>query len=686
MGLSQRVRDEFEAESLDLLSNLESILLDTNLEDMDKEALNSIFRVAHTIKGSAGMFGIISLQAFVHNVETLMDQIRNFIVVYDDECRTLFLDAKDIMQEYIEAFVKNDSTTFVQELLERSDSLAEKIQNKMSIKNISSNSFLSQDDENKEDENNALSTWYISLKFHKDHLIHGLDPKSFISFLSKQGEIQELYTDVSSVPMIELIEEKNLYLSFDIKFQTEISKEKIEEIFEFAKDGSSILVVSFDCTKEEFEELYKQRVAQWDSLKGFLTQIGFYDTQKEHYLMEQHIVEAKKIVDIPNRRKDDGSSFLRVESKKVDQLINLIGELVIANSNALQETKSAQANESVVIMSRLVEDIREATMKMRMLPLGESFSKYKRIVHDMAKELDKSVEFHILGGENELDKSIIDKINEPLVHMIRNAIDHGLESTQERVSKGKNKAGNILLNAYHDAGNIVIQIYDDGRGLNKEKIYQKCVQKGLLEEGEHSDEVIYSKIFEAGFSTATQVTNISGRGVGMDVVKRTIEELKGIIDIKTIENEGTIVSIRLPLTLAIIDGFLVKAGYSYYVLPMDLVLECIELNSDFEEQITQNNFINLRGSLLPLLDIRDYFHEEKSENNRENIVVVSFFDKKIGLVVDELLGKFQTVIKPLSRYFKEYKGVSGSTMLGGGEVAMILDIPVLGQYVSKKIK
>jgi len=374
---------------------------------------------------------------------------------------------------------------------------------------------------------------------------------------------------------------------------------------------------------------------------------------------------------------------IRVDAEKIDQLINQIGEMVIANANVVQQSidlKNSELIESVSIVSRMLEDVRESAMQIRMVQIGETFNRFKRIVMDLSKKLGKDIELVIKGAETELDKTVTEKITDPLVHIIRNAIDHGIEMPADRGSK--NAKGTLTLNAYHDAGTVVIEITDDGKGLDEEMLYRKAIEKGLIEEGSHlNQQEIYKLILEPGFSTAPAVTDLSGRGVGMDVVKRNIEALRGNIEIKSRIGEGTSFIIRLPLTLAIIDGFLVKVGETFYVIPLDMVVECIELSDREREEMHGNNYINLRGTILPLLNVGDLFDEKKTADARANIVVVHYAGRRYGFIVDELFGEFQTVIKPLGKIFADLHGISGSTILGSGKVALILDVPMLVSYI-----
>ncbi|MDQ7061661.1 MAG: chemotaxis protein CheA [Sulfurimonas sp.] len=364
--------------------------------------------------------------------------------------------------------------------------------------------------------------------------------------------------------------------------------------------------------------------------------------------------------------------------------------MVIANAKVTQRAEVLDDNElgeSATILSDMLEEIRTGIMNIRMVQVGDSFNKFKRIVNDVAKKVDKKIDFQIVGGETELDKMVVEKISDPLMHMLRNSIDHGIETPQERLGVKKNERGHVELKTYPDSGTIVIEISDDGRGLPRDKILSKAIANGLVSaENNLSDKEIYNLIFAAGLSTAEKVSDISGRGVGMDVVKRNIESLRGTVEIDSKPGEGSLFTIRLPLTLAIIDGFLIQCGNTKYIIPLEMIQECIELDARYKKEMDGNEFINLRDSMLPLLDLRKLYNEAPRKSERENIVVVRYGDYKIGMMVDELFGEFQTVIKPLGSVFSNVAGVSGGTILGSGEIALIFDIPKLMEQKIKEIK
>ncbi|MCB1142044.1 MAG: chemotaxis protein CheA [Leptospiraceae bacterium] len=383
----------------------------------------------------------------------------------------------------------------------------------------------------------------------------------------------------------------------------------------------------------------------------------------------------------PNRE----NRTIRIDSAKLDLLVNLVGELVISGANLTQlssKRKDTELIESTSHLNHLVSEIRDSALNLRMVQIGETFNRFHRVVRDISIELGKDVQLVISGGETELDKTVVEKINDPLMHIIRNALDHGIEPTQERIDNGKPARGKLSLHAFHEAGNIVIEVSDDGKGLNKEKIYNKALEKGLIsQERQLTDQEVMRLIFKPGFSTAEKVTNLSGRGVGLDVVERNIESLRGSVTIFSEPNQGTSMQIRLPLTLAIIDGFLFKVSHYYYVVPLYQVVECVEYNHEVTSK-DGKNFINLRGHILPFIPLADIFsHEPLKEKIRQNILVIQYMGKQVGILVDSLHGEFQTVIKPLGKIFQHLKGISGTTVLGSGEVALILDVPLLFEKV-----
>jgi two-component system, chemotaxis family, sensor kinase CheA len=437
-----------------------------------------------------------------------------------------------------------------------------------------------------------------------------------------------------------------------------------------------ILVNSGALTQEELDEgLSRQRNVNEAAAKADAPALRLGQILVARQMVQPEIVDAAVARQSTGEKKAGDKQLIRVHSDKLDHLIDLIGELVIAGAStalAAQKTRQAELVESTRVLARLVENIRDSALQLRMVQIGETFNRFHRVVRDTAKELGKQVTLGITGADTELDKSVVEKIGDPLMHLVRNAMDHGLEPAEDRTAKGKPASGRIELNAFHDSGNIVIEVADDGRGLPKEKIRTKAIERGVISESQVlSEQEIINLIFEPGFSTADKVTDLSGRGVGLDVVRRNIQALRGSVDVHSREGEGSRFTIRLPLTLAIIDGFLVGVNKSSFVIPLEMVVECMELTSG---EATSRNYINLRGEVLPIVRLRELFEVATARPARENVVVIKTGGRKAGIVVDVLHGELQTVIKPLAAMFRHLRGIAGSSILGSGEVALILDV------------
>ena len=535
-----------------------------------------------------------------------------------------------------------------------------------------------------------------------------MDPFSFIRCLSSLGSIVQLVTIIDAIPSAEAMDPESCYLGFEISFSSDADKLAIDNIFNFVRSDCSIRILPPRSKVSEYQHLIQELPEQemrlgeilvlcgtltpeeLDSILRFQSELG--DDPKrligeilvEQQLVSPPVVEAalEKQKQIKENKRSE-ANLIRVDAEKLDELINLVGELIIAGAGTnliARNAKMAELIESTATLSRLVEEVRDSALSLRMVPIGGTFNRFQRVVHDVSKELGKDIELVISGAETELDKTVVEKIGDPLTHLVRNSMDHGIESAELRIARGKPAKGTLKLNAYHDAGSIVIEVSDDGGGLDKEKILAKAIERGLIAEGiSLSDKEIYNLIFEAGFSTADAVSNLSGRGVGMDVVRRNIQALRGSVDLDSIAGSGSTIRIRLPLTLAIIDGFMVGVGGAAYIIPLNMVVECIELKAWASDE-KDGQYLNLRGEVLPYRRLRDHFNMEGDTVQRENVVVVRYGEHKAGLVVDKLMGEFQTVIKPLGKLFKGEKSIGGFTILGSGEVALIVDVPgLMGQ-------
>jgi two-component system chemotaxis sensor kinase CheA len=540
--------------------------------------------------------------------------------------------------------------------------------------------------------------WHISLRLGPDVLKNGMDPMSFIRYLATMGQIIGMETLSDALPEADQMNPENCYLGFEIAFQSHVDKQTIEQVFEFVRDDCSLMILPPHSLVSDYVCLIEQQQGDLARLGEMLVRCGTLTPQELEaaihaqsnsptvpigaILVQQGSVQPEVIHAALNKQKqlkDVGASesrSIRVDADKLDQLINLVGELIIAGASVnliAQRAQIGELQESSSKLSMLVKDVRDSALQLRMVKIGATFSRFQRVVHDVSRELGKDIALLIDGEDTELDKTVVEKIGDPLMHLVRNAMDHGIESPEVRKAQGKPEQGTLKLNAFHDSGAIVITVSDDGAGLKRERILAKAVERGLMAAGQHmSDAEVYALIFEPGFSTAEQITNLSGRGVGLDVVKRNINALHGTVEISSEEGVGTTVSVRLPLTLAIIDGFLIEVGRSVFVIPLDMIDECVSYTAE-----PGHDFTNLRGHVLPFIRLRELFGIQGAPARGENIVVLQHGDLKAGLVVDTLLGEFQTVIKPLGQMFNQLTCISGSTILGSGDVALILDVPAL---------
>lgn len=706
----------FSNECDELLQDMEDSLLLLENSPSDDEAVNAVFRAAHTIKGSSGVFGFDPIVEFTHVVENVLDKLRGGELGINSDLIAVLLECRDHIATLVDYIIETRAETLPEEMAKQGAKVHEDL---LSV--AASGGVVFEASNNTDNEKNPVSyeepvvavgggqvvetdNWHISIRFGKDVLRNGMDPLSFIRYLTKLGQIVNATTLLDDIPVAQEMDPESCYLGIEIDFHSEASKAEIEDVFEFVKDDITLFIIPPRSHIERYIELIKSlpedemRIGEILVEGGALTEkelqeaLNYQGTEAgKSQAIGEILVEEKKIpqpvVNAAVEKQETAkvnraqSKTIRVDAFKLDDLINLVGELVIASaSSSLHAQKAGDSTlvESISNVSRLVEEIRDTSLRLRMVQIGETFNRFQRVVRDVSKDLGKNVKLKIQGAETELDKTVVEKIGDPLMHLVRNSMDHGIESAEIRQQNGKPAEGHVSLNAFHDSGSIVIEVSDDGGGLSREKILNKAIEKGLVSgEKNLTDKEVFRLIFEAGFSTAEAVTNISGRGVGMDVVRKNIEALRGSVDIDSVEGVGTTIQIRLPLTLAIIDGFLVGVDHSSYVIPLDMVVECVEMDKEEHLSAANHNYISMRGEVLPFIRLREFFNGDKTEHERENIVVVQYAGQKAGLVVDDLMGEFQTVIKPLGKLFEQLKGVSGSTILGSGDVAVILDVPAL---------
>ncbi|SDH59327.1 MULTISPECIES: chemotaxis protein CheA [unclassified Duganella] len=701
----------FIAESRELLEEMENALLNVDLAGDQGEAINAIFRAAHTIKGSAGLFSLDHIVAFTHVVESLLDKVRDGSVTLNDEMVVLLLSCCDYLSGMIDALAAGQHEQDPDTAPE-GEMLQQQLRRHMDGEAPAAPAHLAVHAEPSveriDTQRGDSDYWHISLRFGRGVLQNGMDPIAFLRYLGKLGRVVGIATLPDALPAADEMDAELCYLGFEIAFDSTADREAIAGVFEFVQDDCEIRIIPPNSKVSEYVNLIRSLPERAARLGEILVRCGSVTAHELEEALHQQsgkqevapqqlgsiLVDAGNVPPVVveaalakqkqvSEQKAQESRSIRVDSDKLDRLIDLVGELIIAGARANmigQQIQNTELLECTSTLTGLVEDVRDAALELRMVKIGATFNRFQRVVHDVARELGKDIGLIVDGEDSELDKTVVEKIGDPLMHLVRNAMDHGIEPAEVRVAAGKPAKGMIKLNAFHESGSIVIEVSDDGGGLRKEKILAKAIERGLVDaERKLSDSEIYNLIFEAGFSTAEKITNLSGRGVGMDVVKRNIQALRGSVDVGSREGQGTTVTVRLPLTLAIIDGFLVQVGSSVFVIPLDMIEECIEYATEPGQDYT-----NLRGQVLPLVRLRTLFRIGGAATRRDSIVVLKFGNHRAGLVVDTLLGEFQTVIKPLSPMFSEVKCISGSTILGSGEVALILDVAALMNTVSGK--
>jgi two-component system chemotaxis sensor kinase CheA len=702
---------------------MEDHLIDLEQADDFAESVNSIFRAAHTIKGSAGLFGLDAIVDFTHVVESVLNRARSNEIALHDHLVNLLLQCKDYMGRQIESISEGHVVLDAGETA-RGNALAadlstyldaaipnDKVTSTTSAVPAAESAAVTNRVPARESATAANENWHISVHFGRDALRNGMDPLSFLRYLRTLGTIEHIVTVMQAMPEAEAMDPESCYLGYEINFNSKADKHTIEGVFEFVREDCVLQIFPPHAKVSEFLRVIDSLDAGDLRLGEMLVTCGTLTQRELDVILATQQVATDS--DVPPRRigeivVDEGlaspdvvvaalnkqvqgkkakamqSQSVRVDAEKLDRLINLIGELVIAGAGVESGARAAALGsllESTHTLTRLVEEVREGALNLRMVQIGETFNRFQRVVRDVSRELGKEIELVISSADTELDKTVVEKISDPLMHLVRNSIDHGIEAPELRAQRGKPETGRVHLNAFHESGSIVIEVSDDGGGLDRARILAKARSQGLVAPNEEPPEhELFQLIFEAGFSTAAQVSNISGRGVGMDVVRRNIEALRGSIEIHSEAMRGTTMRIRLPLTMAIIDGFMMRVGTASYVVPLDIVEECMELNVNDQLSHDGRNYINLRGEVLPFIRLGQHFQQQAANAKRENIVVLKYGNNKAGLVVDELLGEFQTVIKPLGSLFDRLAGISGSTILGSGEVALILDAQALIQH------
>lgn len=692
MDLSE-VQDVFFEECLEGLDVLESGLLNLD-QGTDVEEINSIFRAAHSIKGGAGTFGFPEISSFTHVMETLLDEMRDGRRAIERPAVDLLLESVDVLRGMVDSAqneTENDQSRVV-DVQGRLEKLLEAGPGADAGGTAAPSETNGMGAGAAQPSEDAAPGWRVNFAPGPEMLKRGNEPTRIIRELGKLGETT-VTADVSKIPSLSDMDPRQCYISWTIDIHGDVERSVVEELFAWVLDECELSIgpLTTDApaatpTAVEDEAPPPEKAPEVtptpDAGGGSATPKPAAGAAKAPAAKAQ---------------KDGGS--IRVGIDKVDELINLVGELVITQSMLTQVSEQFESvdnaladhlHDGISQLERNTRELQQSVLKIRMLPITVSFSRFPRLVRDLSSQLGKDIELKMIGEQTEVDKTVLEKINDPLVHLVRNSLDHGIESPEVRKAAGKPATGTLTLSAFHEGGDIVIKVIDDGGGLKRERILEKAIEKGIVKEHEElTDDRIYNLIFAPGFSTAENVSDVSGRGVGMDVVRRNIRDLGGNVTITSTPGQGSVVTIRLPLTLAILDGQLASLGDQTYVLPLVSIIESLMITEESLEAVTQEaELYRLRDEYIPIVRLERLFGMKETRETLIDglLVVVEAEGRRVGLLVDDLLGQQQVVIKSLETNFRQIEGISGATILGDGTIALIIDVPGLVSGYFEKIK
>ena len=648
--------DSFFEEAGEHIENMEAALLQLESTPDDSELLNTVFRAAHSIKGASSTFGVHAVGEFTHVLESLLDRMRDGEIQVTSESTELLLVSVDVLSGLLAA--ARDGEPEPENIAEVVAKLQELNGMEVTAAKGASAAATSSD--------SAEPTGYeITFKPSRELFHFGLDPILLLRDVADCGTISHIQMDDSQLPALADLDPESCYLSWTLTVETDQPEEVIRDVFMFVDEDSVLEIKAQEPTPTE--ETASEQPTEQD---------GKPDADKKA---------------TPAKSGGQHRESVRVNGARLDDMINQIGELVIGIAMVEQEWASlndGSDSAAIVQLSKIVRDLQEQSLSLRMVPVAATFQKMARIVRDLSNKLGKQINFEVSGEETELDKTVVDQIGDPLVHMIRNSVDHGIESPEDRVAAGKPAEGRVIVRAYHQGGNIYIELKDDGKGMNLDAIRRKAIDRGIVQEDEKlSNQEICELVFHAGLSTAEKVTDVSGRGVGMDVVRRNIEALKGSVTLNSEPGVGTTVTVRLPLTLAILDGLLVRLGSEVYVVPLLSVVESFRPNSGEVKRLANDSeVVQVRGEVVPIIRLHAMFNntEAITDPSQGLLVIVEDHDTKFALLVDDLLGQQQAVIKNLEANFHKVRGIAGATILGDGRVALIVDIVGLKQLTRKQ--
>lgn len=640
-------------EADELLADMEQHLLGLDPQEPDSEQLNAIFRAAHSIKGGAGTFGFTVLQETTHILENILDGARRGEMQLSTDIINLFLETKDIMQEQLDAYktaTEPDAATF-EYICQALRQLALEAKGEVAAPVATASAP-------------AVEAAPVAAAGGLRLALVDLKPSEIPLMVEELGNLGTVSDVVKGETSVELT------------LDSSVSQDDIVAVLCFVIEESQI----------KFLDQASAPAAPAAPAVPVAVVAEAVVAAPEPQPAAVSEAPAKREAAKKPAAKASESTSIRVAVEKVDQLINLVGELVITQSmlaqrsNELDPVAHGDLLNSMGQLERNARDLQESVMSIRMMPMEYVFSRFPRLVRDLASKLGKEVELTLQGSSTELDKSLIERIIDPLTHLVRNSLDHGIESPEKRVAAGKNGVGNLTLSAEHQGGNICIEVIDDGAGLNRERILAKALSSGLPVSESMSDEEVGMLIFAPGFSTAEQVTDVSGRGVGMDVVKRNIQEMGGHVEIASKQGKGTTIRILLPLTLAILDGMSVRVANEVFILPLNAVMESLQpLSADLHPLAGGERVLEVRGEYLPMVELWNVFDVQgaKTEATQGIVVILQSAGKRYALLVDQLIGQHQVVVKNLESNYRKVPGISAATILGDGSVALIVDVSAL---------
>ena len=686
-----KFKASFREEAQELLGQLEATLLELESDPGSGELINAAFRAIHTIKGSAGMFGFDEISHFTHDLENALDRCRSGSLAVSKDFIDMTLEARD----HVLALLKREEGP-TEELAAMGELLLGRIRAFAGLSaepggRTSAPAAAPAESMTGADAEKRRRTYRIQFKPAPTIFKNGTKVLNLLEELAELGRA-DAFPHTESIPDLEAIDPESCYCFWDVMLTTEHDVNAIRDVFIFVEDQAELKIEELPPEPEVDAGGHARRLGEILVERGEVTPDALREALKSQKRLGEVLVE-RKIVSKPQvdsalveqehikktqDRVEPTMGSIRVASDKLDALVDLVGELVTVQARLSRislDLKDPALGSTSEQFERLIAQLRDDTMIIRMLPIGSTFNKYRRLVRDLSTELGKEAELLAEGGETELDKTVIERLGDPLVHIIRNSIDHGLEMPDAREKAGKPRKGSIKLAARHSGAYVLIEVSDDGKGLDREAIRNKAVERGLLPPAQElSDQELFQMIFAPGFSTAQTVTTVSGRGVGMDVVKREIESLGGSVHLSSQSGRGMAVTLKIPLTLAIIEGLLIRVAQESFVIPLSSVDGCIEINRQELASMGERRIINYRDELVPYVRLREAFESDGEEPAIEQIVIATGQESRVGFVVDEVVGQHQTVIKPLGRMYRDVEGISGATILGDGTVALILDV------------